>query len=559
MSGPPAAGATPKDSERAGAVSSKVNDKLSSALNGVAKAMLVVMRDSSVGDRPLRVTPKWVRFRRVLGLNEAAAGEGLAVLVRAALVEEVGGAFVLTDLGARVAADDALQQQLLPVHPSPTGVTSPGQVVQLELRLIGQLREFDEGAFIRALSELLDAPVHSVHITKVAAGSVVVTLEGEPEEVARLLDALSAASPARQRFARKTGLATISWSQDGKLHSVQIDDKEEMSDGGRDQPVAGGPLGLLQAAIKAIPQMKYALGVVGMGAAAALALGLLGSPTGAVVGVSLAVAFSVVLVVFAKLAQAKASAFLRPALILLWSTILMFPPLLLCLFTSFFFGKPLDFRPLQPPPPIADASTPLKISDLQVVGVYDDESKPANTADTIRVSWNHSGDDGEVVLRFGLQDGTPGPETTVHALDGHVDLPAAQFKSLWPDPSLYGSAQLSVVAQASQDKFRFGPFPIQTALIIVALLETTTGKVSLVPKTADLTMPVAHDFDAKCLADAPHDAPVADRIAPVVVDVQVRGSRGKGVFPRPISADNFRCVYLGNYPKDLVRFTYLHD
>jgi hypothetical protein len=58
------------------------------------------------------------------------------------------------------------------------------------------------------------------------------------------------------------------------------------------------PVTILKAAVKAVPAVRYSLGVAGLGATVAIVLGLLKDPKIAVFGVVITIALMFVLVVF---------------------------------------------------------------------------------------------------------------------------------------------------------------------------------------------------------------------------------------------------------------------
>jgi hypothetical protein len=104
-------------------------------------------------------------------------------------------------------------------------------------------------------------------------------------------------------------------------------------------------LRLLREAIKAVPAVRYFLGVVGAAAAASL--------VGAVFLYSWRVAFigtvilflgSIAVVIFANLTKLDHRLFHLPAIVLTWVTILLLTATAIALFTSVFFAKPLDLR-----------------------------------------------------------------------------------------------------------------------------------------------------------------------------------------------------------------------
>lgn len=104
------------------------------------------------------------------------------------------------------------------------------------------------------------------------------------------------------------------------------------------------PLSLLKDAIRAVPSVRYALGVVGIAAAVSIISILLGDHRVAIIGMSCAIAFMVVLLVFQRLSLLDRSHFKVPALILLWFFPLVLVAFLSLLLSSVFFGWPLSLK-----------------------------------------------------------------------------------------------------------------------------------------------------------------------------------------------------------------------
>lgn len=121
-------------------------------------------------------------------------------------------------------------------------------------------------------------------------------------------------------------------------------------------------MGVIRQAIRAVPSVRYALGVVGIAASAALVYGLLGrDPRIAVFGPLALLMLMVLLLLFAKLAAQTRIPSLRAALlVMIWMPLILAFGTLLLTATSVFFGKPLDLRhwltgnvtvaPATPPP-----------------------------------------------------------------------------------------------------------------------------------------------------------------------------------------------------------------
>jgi hypothetical protein len=94
-------------------------------------------------------------------------------------------------------------------------------------------------------------------------------------------------------------------------------------------------LGLMQRAQRAVPAVKYALGVVGIAAAAAATSLLLGHTRTSIISVGLMLAGMVVLFVFAQLVSSGASRSVQAAAnVILWTVVLIFAGALICGFLA---------------------------------------------------------------------------------------------------------------------------------------------------------------------------------------------------------------------------------
>lgn len=102
------------------------------------------------------------------------------------------------------------------------------------------------------------------------------------------------------------------------------------------------PYDILKDAIKAVPAVKYALGVAGVISAVAIVAAFRLDPGVAVLGTVLMLVLMTVLVVFAKLSALKASALFRPAMALTWFSLILLMATSTVMFTSVFFRWPLD-------------------------------------------------------------------------------------------------------------------------------------------------------------------------------------------------------------------------
>jgi hypothetical protein len=104
------------------------------------------------------------------------------------------------------------------------------------------------------------------------------------------------------------------------------------------------PLRVLKEAIKQVPALKFALGVAGIAAAAAIIKSLVSDPRVAVFGIILMVILMTVLVVFAKLTAIASKDFKLPAMILMWFSLVLVMAVSSLLFTSTFFNWPMKLK-----------------------------------------------------------------------------------------------------------------------------------------------------------------------------------------------------------------------
>ncbi len=102
------------------------------------------------------------------------------------------------------------------------------------------------------------------------------------------------------------------------------------------------PIEFLREAIKAVPAVKYALGVGGIVGAIAIVYSFRIDPRVAVIGTVAMLVLMGTLVIFARMASLASAQMFLPALVFTWFVLLLFMALSLSLFTSVFYQKPLD-------------------------------------------------------------------------------------------------------------------------------------------------------------------------------------------------------------------------
>ncbi len=127
-------------------------------------------------------------------------------------------------------------------------------------------------------------------------------------------------------------------------------------------------LSLIRQATRAVPAVRYALGVVGVAAAAAIVIGVVGGDLRVAVFAPLGLLLlMVLLLLFAKLAGEKNIPTLRAALlVMIWMPLLLGFGALVLLAFSIFFGWPLDLRDLLPGRTTTTSPTPAPIIRREV-------------------------------------------------------------------------------------------------------------------------------------------------------------------------------------------------
>jgi len=167
-------------------------------------------------------------------------------------------------------------------------------------------------------------------------------------------------------------------------------------------PSSSGLLGLIRSATKAVPAVRYALAVAGIGAAVALIAGFTIDLRVAVFGIIILFVFMAVMVVFARLASVAAGSLHLLAMVLAWAAVVLVISTSVLLLTSVFFNWPLPLSrwiegtttvtPTPGPKFNETASPPTKAKLVYLMdsydpdNVYDDKTREAKgtNADDIR-------------------------------------------------------------------------------------------------------------------------------------------------------------------------------
>jgi hypothetical protein len=110
-----------------------------------------------------------------------------------------------------------------------------------------------------------------------------------------------------------------------------------------------GPQTVLKEAIRAVPAVKYALGVAGIAAALAIIASLHTSLAVAGLGTVAMLVLMAVLVLFARLAKADTGFFRKPMLVFVWAALILVLTVAGLLVSCVFFHQPLDLASLVDP------------------------------------------------------------------------------------------------------------------------------------------------------------------------------------------------------------------
>lgn len=121
------------------------------------------------------------------------------------------------------------------------------------------------------------------------------------------------------------------------------------------------PIDFLREAIKAVPAVKYALGVGGIVASVALIYSFKLDPRVAFVGTLVILILMGVLVIFARMVALAGPRLFLPAIVFTWFVLLLFMATCLSLFSSVFFQKPLNLGHWLTPTATATSQLPAEL------------------------------------------------------------------------------------------------------------------------------------------------------------------------------------------------------
>jgi hypothetical protein len=180
----------------------------------------------------------------------------------------------------------------------------------------------------------------------------------------------------------------------------------------------------------------------------------------------------------------------------------------------------------------------------------------ANTIDDLKVEWVHSGENVPFTIRI-INSNAPEFRVTKQIMSAEHTLrvSAMEARILWPKPTLDTKNQVRIEF-SNDDGFKaFGPFEVEFALDLLYFLEG--NKLTIASMDGQGTL-VPHSFEARCVV-WPLRA-VAGQANPRSVVVRTSVGKAYDAFPVDMEPDptSLKCVYIGSYPIDLVRYTNLH-
>lgn len=266
---------------------------------------------------------------------------------------------------AFVSVIDGIKEAVKTLRPSIPSVTTT-----IEITLNESLDQCDPQRFAEALREEVRIDLKRITIS-IRSGSVKITIVGDHEELTRIVNALRDPE-RRERIFRAAKLKSITYIQDQTVHSLPIEPLTPKYD----DTSNGHPINILRQAIRAVPAVKYALGVAGMAAAVAIVAGFSVDYKVAVLGTILMLGLMFGLVSFSFFAFNSTDAIRPLALTLAWTFVILTSSTSLCIFTGFFFDWPRPLEayvrpgpaplqsPLPTPSPVA-SSTPSPTPTVQ--------------------------------------------------------------------------------------------------------------------------------------------------------------------------------------------------
>ncbi|MGA9996378.1 MAG: TIR domain-containing protein [Pyrinomonadaceae bacterium] len=217
-----------------------------------------------------------------------------------------------------------------------------GEITKIEIYIRRQAGSVTDIQIRLLLLEEFGVNAEKLHIS-ILPGSVKVVIEGDSKVLSRIVEEYRNSAALRRKLAHSTGLKSITYIEGGEEYTLDTAPFDP-----RDFPLFNdssiSPIKILREAIRAVPAVKYALGVAGMAAAVAIVAGFSIDYKVAIFGTIIMSGLMFGLVLFSSFARQGAASLKPLALALAWTFVLLISATSFCIFTGFFFSWP---RPLE--------------------------------------------------------------------------------------------------------------------------------------------------------------------------------------------------------------------
>lgn len=152
------------------------------------------------------------------------------------------------------------------------------------------------------------------------------------------------------------------------------------------------PVSILRASIAAVPAVKYALGIAGIGAALAISSTFFTSTSAALTGIGLMLPLMVLLAIFAAIAGLGKKELRSPALAFTWAILLIFIGSVSLFVSSIFFNWPKPTEELLKLRPSISEPSPDKTEELIINGNFDQVNTAGSLYGWDLNKWNGIGE-----------------------------------------------------------------------------------------------------------------------------------------------------------------------
>jgi TIR domain len=227
-------------------------------------------------------------------------------------------------------------------------------IQKIEVTLDNAAAPYDQKDFEQRLSVHVAVDLNRITVS-IQRGSIKIIIEGDNEELVRIVNALRDPE-LRLKLFEPAKLKSITYKQDQRVHSIPVQPPTPPSSKNDDDDPSFDPKKILRQAIRAVPAVKFALGVAGIAAAVAIVAGFSAGYKVAVLGTIIMLGLMFGLVSFSYFAFKSGDAIKPLALFLAWTCVILTSVTSVFIVTAFFFDwpRPLEayIRPGPSPSPI---------------------------------------------------------------------------------------------------------------------------------------------------------------------------------------------------------------